>query len=200
MAQLIFYPEDHTYWLDGVLVPGVTELVKILGDDMDDMSADMENKMDIARERGIIGHAVIAQMLQGETDIDYPSAYEPYIEAVRLFLSEHEIIPAYIETPIASETSGYAGTPDLLCWFDGVLSVLDYKFVSQIAKTKVKAQLNGYLEMYIENGVFPENLYAVQFLPDTYRLYPVTVDCSEFRLCLEVYKQKNRKHPRGRIE
>ena len=123
-------------------------------------------------------HFVLAQLLGGETEFEYPSSYEPYIDAIRLFVSEHEIIPIAIETPVWSSVDEMAGTPDLLCGFDGILTIVDYKFVSQIAKTKVKAQLNAYYKMYAEQGVFPDQLIAVQFLKDgTYRIYPVAIDC-----------------------
>ena len=198
--MLEFDPVTHTYKIDGVVVPSVTELVKIYGDDADDMGADMENKLDAAAERGTTCHEIIAQMLHGETDIEYPSEYEPYVDGIRLFLSEHTIEPIAIEAPIADADGEFAGTPDLLCLFDGVLAIPDYKFVSQVAKTKVKAQLNGYMCMFNKLGVFPEKLYAIQFLPGTYRLYPVAIDPTEFNIALEVYKLKNKKHTRGKID
>jgi hypothetical protein len=199
MAQLIFYEDTHTYELDGKKIPSISEIIKPLGDDVDD--ADLENAFEIAAERGVTCHAILAQLLTGNTDIEYPSVYGVYIDAIRLFISEHEIIPMAIETPIHGIQTSVAGTPDLLCMFDGVLSILDYKFVSQIAKTKVKAQLNGYRIMFNEQGVFPDQLLAIHFKNDgLYRSYDVAIDDEEIRLCIRLYELKNKKHTRGKID
>ena len=107
-----------------------------------------------------------------------------------------------VETPLWGEAQGvrFAGTPDFVGEFDGRLSVLDWKFVSQVQKTKVGAQLSGYWELCAANGVFPEALYCVQFLPDgTYRLYPAGLTADDLFLCLDVYRAAHKKHPRGAI-
>jgi hypothetical protein len=199
MVEIFEYIEDgHIYKLDGIVIPGVTDLVRPLGEDIDEMQ---ENAVEAAADRGVTCHKVLELLLGGETEIEYPDAYEPYVEAIRLFLSEHEIIPLSIETPICSERLRVGGTPDLLCYYDGKLAALDYKFVSQIAKSKVQAQLNGYMELLIDSGVFPEELHAVQFLNDgKYRPYPVSINNKWFVACYEIYMRKNCKHPRGRIE
>jgi hypothetical protein len=199
MAELVFDAEQHKYFVDGVEYPSVSEIIKPLGDDVDD--TDLELVFEAAAERGTLCHWVLEQLLNGVTEFEYPSSYESYIDAIRLFVSEHEIIPIAIETPIYSLTEKMAGTPDLLCYFDDVLTIVDYKFVSQIAKVKVKAQLNAYQKMYTEQGVYPDQLLAVQFLNDGgYRIYPVKIDNTEIKLCLQIYDLKHKKHSRGKID
>jgi len=86
--------------------------------------------------------------------------------------------------------------------FDGTFSILDWKFVSQLCKAKVGAQLFGYRELCEANGIYPEKLYAVQFLRDgTYRLYPVEggQSLAAWTVCKALYEIKKQKHPRGRI-
>ena len=195
---LTFDEAQHRYFDGDVELPSVTSLVSILGADMDES---MDDVIDIASDRGTTCHKVLEMMLQGEIDIEYSSVYAPYVDAIELFLSEHEIIPIAIETPIHSLVLGVAGTPDLLCEFDGALAILDWKFVSAICKPKVKAQLNGYRIMYNESGVFPEKLFAVQFLNNgLYRIYPVAIDDKEFVACMEIHKIKNAKYGKGKID
>lgn len=200
---LSFDPEKHQYSVDGKPVPSVTQLVSVLGADLDDADDLMETALDLAAERGITMHDYIAQRLQGceREEYELPDLYAPYADAVDLFLSEHEIAPLLIETPLGC--SSYAGTPDLIAEFDGVLTILDWKFVSQVSKTKVGAQLAGYLDLCAEEDIFPEALSAVQFLPDgTYRVYPVSdieTSRTDFCLCGAVNTAKNRPHPRGKI-
>ena len=198
-----FDRETHTYTVDGKVVPCVSEIIAPLGADMDE-GDELEFAIERAAERGTVFHRVLERHFRGEeniTEAEVPSEYEPYMEAVRLFLSEHDIQPLFIETALFCQKHGIAGTPDLLCIMDGVLTLLDYKFVAQIAKAKVKAQLNAYRLGFEEKDIYPDVMYAIQFLKDgTYRLYPVAFDDSGLELCVALRAEKNKKHPRGRIE
>lgn len=200
--MLAFDEAAHQYCIDGVTVPSVTQLVAPLGDDFDDVDAEMELTVEAAADRGVTMHAYIAYRLGGGAmeDFELPSQYLPYADAVELFLSEHSITPMLVEASLAGD--GYAGTPDLVCEFDGSLSVLDYKFVSQICKPRVGAQLEGYKSLCEFNGIYPESLFAIQFLSDgTYRLYPVDGVQSQvaWTVCKSLYEIKKQKHPRGHI-
>lgn len=199
--MLLFDPDTHRYTLDGVPVPSVTQLVSPLGPDPEE-DPDLELTVESAADRGLTMHAYIAHRLEGNApeDFELPEAYSPYADAVELFLSEHTVDPLLIETPLPGP--GFAGTPDLLCTFDGKISILDWKFVSQIVKSKVGAQLGGYRMLCEFNQLFPEALYAVQFLSDgTYRLYPADFDRSAnaFRQSLLLRDLRQERHPRGRI-
>ena len=197
-ADILFDAASHTYTVGGYIVPCVSDIIAVYGKEIEE-GDDLELVMDAAAERGTVCHKVIEQFLRGEHP-EYPDEYEPYVDAIRLFLAEHRIEPIAIEQPIYSVKNNYAGTPDLLCMFDGFTALLDYKFVAQVAKTKVKAQLNAYCKAYEEMGVYPEVMYAVQFLKDgTYRLYPVKYDDTELELALHLWRLRHKKHPRGAI-
>lgn len=200
--EIVFDAERHEYTVDGKAVPSVTQIVAPLGADYDD-NDDMELVFEAAADRGTTMHAYIEHRLQGGEidDFELPDIYEPYAEAVELLLAEHTIVPFAIETPFGCDF--FAGTPDLICEFDGEISILDWKFVSQIAKSKVGAQLGGYQNLCESSGIFPTRLIAVQFLRDgVYRLYPAERKAAEesFALCMELWRLKTKKHPRGRIE
>ncbi len=197
-GEILFDAEKHEYIVNGEVVPCVSEIIAVYGKEIEE-GDDLENTIEAAADRGTVCHKVLEMLLKGR-EPEYPTAYEPYVEAIRLFLSEHTILPLAIEVPIYSELHGYAGTPDLLCYFDGTLTLLDYKFVSQIAKTKVKAQLNAYCKAYEEQNVYPDQLLAIQFLKDgTYRVYPVKYDDEEIEVALKLWDLKHKKHPRGLI-
>lgn len=197
-----FIEDKHQYLVDGVPVPSVTQLVAPLGEDFDEPDEHLELAIEAAADRGVTMHAYIAHRLAGgdPEDFELPDAYLPYAYSVELFLSEHRIVPALIESPLPGD--GFAGTPDLVCEFDGNSAILDYKFVSTVAKSRTGAQLAGYLALCETNGIFPDLLYAVQFLrTGDYRLYPVGVKNSTdaFEACREIYDLKRKKHPRGAI-
>jgi hypothetical protein len=200
--NVTFDEKTHTYTAeDGKVLPSVTQLVAPLGDDYDEPDDLMEGILDAAIDRGVTMHAYLAHRLSGgdEDDFELPAEYLPYADSVEKFLAEHEIEPLLIEQPLGATV--FAGTPDLVCLFDGVEAILDYKFDSSVAKSKVGAQLAGYQLLCTCNGVFPEALYAVQFTRSGYRLYPVGMAEAHtaFSHCLFLYEMKNRKHPRGRI-
>ena len=200
--SLVFDEATHQYFLNGEKIPSVTQLVAPLGDDVDDA---LELTVEAAAERGSMMHAYIAHRLSGEAEEDFelPEAYSGYAEAVELFLSEHTIAPLLIEQPLSTSVYSYykfAGTPDFVGEYDDVLSILDYKFVSAVCKSKVGAQLNGYDALCEDNGIFIEALYAIQFLSNgTYRVYPVERDETPFKFTLYLNRYKEKKHPRGRI-
>lgn len=195
---LEFIESEHKYLLDGVPIPCISDIIAPLGEDREE---EFEGRYELAADRGITCHAILASLLGKEgAEIEYPESYGPYIEGIKKFLSEHEIEPLAIEEPIYSTKLWVAGTPDLVCFFDGKLAIPDYKFVAQIAKTKVKAQLNGYRMIVEETDVEIEALYAVQFMPGGYRLYPVAIGDEEFMTCYKLWQLKNKEHKRGVIE
>lgn len=197
-TEIEFDAEQHEYFVNGKRVPCVSDIISVFGNDLEE-GDDLELVIEAAAERGTTCHKVLEMLLRGLAP-EYPDEYEPYVDAIRLFLSEHRVQPIFIEQPIYSAKHNYAGTPDLLCFLDDRLTLLDYKFVSQIAKTKVKAQLNAYCRAFEEQEIYPELMYAIQFLKDgTYRMYPVKYDDTELEVALNLWDIKHKKHPRGVI-
>jgi len=210
-SDFCFDQDSHTYYVGGKTVPSVTQLTDIFNTFPVKEDSDLELTIEAAADRGTTLHGYLEHRLSGGDKLDYemPDAYQGYADGVDLFLEEHRLEPDLIETPLRGETPPFpaavhkikfAGTPDYVGLFDSVFSILDWKFVSQVQKTKVGAQLNGYLDLCAYNGIFPEKLFCVQFLPDgTYRLYPVEISEECFRMCTEVYRLKTKKQPRGGI-
>lgn len=199
MANFEFISDTHTYLLDGKPLMSVSELVNPLAQDM---GAVDELTLEAAAERGTTCHKLLELLLNGE-DIEgeYPDEYQCYVDGIELFLSEHDITPLYIEQPIYSEELGLAGTPDLICLFDGEMAIVDYKFVSQVQKTKLGAQVTAYKAMCEDNGIDIDAMYIAHFLPTgKYRLYPVEDNRERLDLLLKLRAERQKKHARGRIE
>jgi hypothetical protein len=197
VAQIEREEPGHIYRVDGVVVPGVTEMCGIYGDDVDEY---VEEKMERAADRGVTMHLVLEMALRGDDyDGEYPAMYEDHVQCIERFLSEHEVVPLAIEEPIYSPRLCVAGTPDLLCIYDGVLALLDYKFVSAINKRKVRAQLTGYNEIYNDNGVFPEQMWAIHFTKERPKPYPVEFGGDEWATALKAWEINHRKYKRGII-
>lgn len=195
----------HTYTLDGAALPWVTEIVAPLGGapapELDEETGEALT-MARAAERGTLLHDYIARRLQGEAAdaVELPEEYGSWADAVELFLAEHSFEPWLIEQPLAC--AEFAGTPDYVGLFDGRATILDWKFVSQLQKSRVSAQLAGYRALCAEEELEIERTAAVQFLPGNYRLYPVrygTEAEKRFEACLYIRQQRAMKHPRGAI-
>ena len=202
MYNVQFDADTHTYTVNGNPVPNVTSICAPLGADYDEPDDDLELTIEAAADRGLTLHAYIEHRLNGDDpdDFEMPSIYAGYAEAVDNFLAEHEITPYLIEKSLGCET--YAGTPDLVADVDGKVTICDWKFVSQMAKSKVMAQIGGYNNLCVLNNIYPEAFCAVQFLGNgKYREYEVDLKDAliAFAICLSVQALKNKKHPRGKI-
>lgn len=199
--EFTFDPDKHEYTLDGRVVPSVTQVVAPLGADYDDMDEFTERAVDVATERGVVLHDYIAAKLLGadREDFEMPTDFEEYADAVDAFFAEHDIDPYLVEHPMTDGV--YAGTPDIICEYNGVLAVLDYKFVSNISKSRVCAQLGGYKALCEANNLYPEELYAIQFTRGDYRVYPVDPETAArmWRAATALWHEKTLKHFRGKI-
>jgi hypothetical protein len=200
MAQLTFDADTHTYYLDGAEVPSVSEITKPLSAykyaDVD------ENVLEAAADRGTEIHFITTLIDNGE-DIDgeYPAEYGGYIEAYRLYLSEHNVVHIARETPVYHPGRLYAGTPDAISIVDGEIAIVDYKCVASVNKIGVKTQVNAYKAAYEAlEGLKIERLYCLQLMnTGEYRLYAVTIDGTEFDACMTLWAAFKKKQPRGKI-
>ena len=120
-----------------------------------------------ATTRGTRLHSLVEAFLQNE---DYESCKEYKVPLVNLMfkgakskLSEHINNIYQQETQMFSERLGLAGTVDLICEFDGVLSVVDFKTSEKVKPAKYLenyfCQLSEYWAMFSEHtGVVPKQL------------------------------------------
>jgi len=133
MDRLIFKDDTHEYFLDGVKIPGFSEIAKAMG--VYDFSSVPETILENARVFGDAAH--YAARLWDLKDLDEATIDEPLkpcLEAYKYFLTTYhvKIIPEYVENPICSYLYRYGVTPDRICVINDELSVLELKFVSKI--------------------------------------------------------------------
>lgn len=104
---LIFNEPDHSYFLDGVRLPSVTQILQAEG------FIDTRFYEDYDRERGRIVHLATHYDDLGELDEDsLDPVIVPYVEAWRSFKRESGFIVEASEVSLASKTYGYCGTMD----------------------------------------------------------------------------------------
>lgn len=116
MAALTFDPATHSYQIDGIEVPSVTQVLESVG--LIDYSYIPWATRQMALERGRAVHDAIALDLEG--DLDEESADEagvlPYIQAARTARAAFGVlVPDAWEQRVYHPRWLYAGTLDLRC-------------------------------------------------------------------------------------
>lgn len=164
MDGLIFNPEKHQYFLNGVALPSVTGILSDMG------FIDKSFFTDYGRTRGQFVH--LACELDDRNELEeetLDSVLVPYLKAWRSFKKDSKIIIEAIEKPVASCVYSFAGMLDRLGIMNNQPCVLDIKSGAVAPWTAL--QLAAY--EIAENRKL--NRFAVQLM-DTgkYKLYPYT--------------------------
>lgn len=142
-----YNPDTHEYYIDGVRVPSVTEIIP-----SPDFSFVSPEHLEQCRVEGEEDHSKIKMYLDTRDTFG-----DPYLQRFESFLKEHKEefgkIVMY-ETPQFSEEHRFAGTPDIV--FEH--AILDLK--RKPSNTKRHAlQLAGY--SLLVDGAYPRDRYIV---------------------------------------
>lgn len=132
---LEFAEGSHTYLLDGIIVPSVTQALgrKFPGE----YARVSEETLAKAAERGTAVHKSLENYCNGEDD-----GSEAVWDFKRL-QKRHKIKPLRTETPVIID-GRIAGRVDLVAEIDGETAVADYKTTATLNKEKLTYQLNLY--------------------------------------------------------
>ncbi len=184
------------YRVEGVRVPSVTEILKIVGlSSFDNVDADV---LEYARQRGEKVHAICDAIDNDLMWIDDPMAAElkPYIAAYLKFKHETGFQSVHSERVVVSKTYRYAGTLDragvMPLWNqkkDQVV-VVDLKAVAEVGRATA-LQTAGYA-LALSETTGHENLgrAAVQLLPNgKYSLHPYAgakADVNTWLACVRI--------------
>ena len=119
-----FDPEKHEYIVDGVVWPSPTQLIKEFGI-VDYSGAHFSEE---AKMRGKAVHAAIQFFDDG--DLDESTVHESlrgYLDAWKLFRSDHELNFIMSEVPLMSDTHMFCVTPDRVFKNKNGVGVLEIK-------------------------------------------------------------------------
>ena len=168
LAQLIFYPENHTYWLDSEEIPSVTHVLRFLS--QDSYKAIDPYVLRSAAERGSRIHAacetydIYGHLPDPEEDFDIYY----YLIAYANFCAKHKPLWVEIETPLTDGET--AGTVDRIGKVEGIPSFVFVDIKSSVAVDipSVAAQTYKYKQMYIKDHAdFNDGLLYYLQLKDT---------------------------------
>lgn len=117
-----FDEATHTYKVNGLPIPSVTEILKEEG------FIDVSFFTDYGRERGKLAHLAIHLFDQGELDEEsLDPVLSPYVEAWKRFRADTGVEIIESEVPVVDLLGRYAGTPDKIVLLDGKQTILDLK-------------------------------------------------------------------------
>jgi hypothetical protein len=128
-VALVFDAEQHTYTLDGVVLPSVTGVLKASG--LIDFSSIPPRYLEAALERGRIVHQALHYYNENDLDVgefvgNYPQ-YAGYLQAWIAFKEQRRFRPMLCERRLVSRRHGVAGTLDCLGEMDGHGALVDFK-------------------------------------------------------------------------
>ena len=190
--MLKFEPHNHTYTLDGIQIPSVTEICRFLSVDF---KSDKPWLAKIAADRGTRVHAACAAIDWGEEPEITPDI-AGYVTAYRRFLNDYRPDWEGIEYTGADTSLEIAGTIDRFgTLYDGRTCILDIKTGARLHDASLRAQLTGYECILDFSDVFyPEVLYALQLAKDgTYVLREVNEDMNLLDACIFIHNAVERK-------
>lgn len=188
--MLTFDERTHTYTVDGVPLPSVTEVTRFLAYDY---KSDRPWLAEQAARRGTAVHEACALIDYGETPEETPE-FAGYLTAYRRFLHDYKPDWELIEHPMGSLDLGYAGTLDRCGMIDGARCILDIK-TGQLHPPAVDAQLTAYCQLLgNERGILCPMLYALKLSRDgTYTLQTCLYRDGLFNACLTLHHATERK-------
>lgn len=191
-----FDADTHTYKLDGMIVPSVTQVLAPLND-FTRVDPDVLKR---AQDFGTAVH--LATELFDRDDLDEDSldeALRPYLSAWKKFHADTQFEISEIEHRVASRSYRYAGTIDRVGFIGNLLSIVDIK-TGTAFPASVGPQTAAYESAFKECANIPRNKrirrLCVQLKGDgTYKSKPLdnALDLPAFMACLTVHNWRSSK-------
>jgi hypothetical protein len=138
--NLSFNEENHTYTIDGKIVPSVTQIIK-------ETVGGGWSASEWYLTRGKAIHLCATFIAQGK-EFKYDERLAGYVKALRKFFYELEPFVIGSEMAVGSQLYQFAGTLDLVCKIGGRKYIADYKH--SIDKIRIPLQVGGYSQAYKE--------------------------------------------------
>lgn len=186
-STLEYDDDTHTYLVDGVIVPSVTQVLDIkFGGKYASVNPATLNR---AANRGTTIHKAIEDYCKGNEEL----LGTKEVRNFRFLKKHYEFDVLENETPIVITKEGIpivAGRLDLVLGINGVNALADIKTVSTLDKEYLAYQLNlyriGYMQSY---GADIKELYGVHLRDDKRKFVKIPIDEGRAWDILERYER-----------
>ena len=147
MKDLFFDTDSHKYYYKGRPVPCVSDVLRVI--DTIALSGIPGNILRNAADKGTRIHEATEDFEYGLLVIDEEWSaenqdIEPYVRAYIAWAEKFNEFPIASEESLFSETTGVAGTIDLVKEINGKLALIDKKSSSRLSYLRCAIQLNIY--------------------------------------------------------
>lgn len=163
MKELSFDPKTHTYTLNGMVIPSVTQLMKPLSNAK--YGAIDESTLRAKAEKGTAVHEAIEFHIAYGA-IDCPSDLMGYFNAYLAWRDDYLPRIVMSEQAVYHPAMLYAGTMDLLAVIGDRNVLIDVKTTSQINDMLTSVQLEAYERAAMEHGIEVDEKAVLQLMPD----------------------------------
>ena len=148
--ELEFIDETHTYKLNGIAIPSVSEIISPLSNKKYDGIS--EKTLERAARKGTSVHNSIENFIKFEID-DVPEEHRGYFEGFLDWWEEKKPVVIGSEIKIYHKLLRYGGTIDLLCLIDDAVTLVDYKSTAVVSDMTCGVQLEGYRQALASHGI-----------------------------------------------
>ena len=186
---LEFIDHSHTYVVDGVIVPSITEMLKVrFGNKYQFVDALTLKR---ASDEGTAVHETIERYLKDGEESDIPE-----LRGFKFLAKRYEYEVLECETPVILSQFGKpisAGRLDLVLKLDGKIGGADIKRTSTLDKEYLAYQLNLYRIAYRQcYGIEWEFLRGVHLRGNTRKFVPIPInETMAWELVKEYMEAKN---------
>lgn len=170
---LEYYDEDHLYICDGVVVPSITQILKVkFGNKYNRVSGAVLNR---AAEKGTAVHSAIESYCKHGTESELPE-----LRGFKFLMKHYHFTPLANEVPVILFRDGVpiaAGRLDLVLEIDGKIGLADIKRTATLDKEYLAYQLNLYRIAYQQCYKTPiEFLKGVHLREDTRKFVDIPIN------------------------
>lgn len=150
LEELTFDEIMHRYYVDGTEVPSVSRVMEPLKDA--NYAGISDKTLKKAADKGTAVHDAIENFVKfGIEDIN--PEYKPYYDAFMSWWQEKRPIVVGSEIRVYHKLLGYAGTIDLLCYIDDLLTLIDFKTTYTVSDMSCGVQLEAYAKALESHGI-----------------------------------------------
>ncbi len=193
MYKLTLTPE-HQYFLDGVIIPGYSQIVQDLG--LVDLSRINQADLEYKRQVGTAVHKAIFLYNAGKLDMDsLEGVVAEYFKSWELFckLYQPKILTEHSEKIICSVKWRYGVTPDILMEVKGGLTVMELKCVSAMSPVTAIQTMAQRVALEETYGIKIKQRWGLQLKPNvmpTLTGYDSLSDDINWKSCVNVWYLK----------
>lgn len=143
-GPLTFDADSHTYSVQGVRLPSVTEVIRFGGEGTD-YSSVPSHILERAREIGKKAHKTVELYHEQDDHLfTNDSSVNAYLDGYQEFIDTGVYEHLMSEQKMYCSCHGFAGTVDKVGWVNGALSVIDIKTTNKLNLEHVELQTAAY--------------------------------------------------------